>query len=77
MQLTKIAFFLRILANCVAMKIINSDYWMNQTYIFIPENRQSFNDTLRSLYSGKWIPILVLLNQKNIASNTVVNFKSQ
>ena len=59
------------------MKIINSDYWINQSYIFIPENHHSFNDTLRSLYSGKWIPILVLLNKNNnIASNTEVKLKS-
>ena len=67
--------FLLNLAHCVAMKIVNSDYWMNQTYIFVPENGDSFNDTLHSLHGGKWIPILFLLNKNNIASNTVVNFQ--
>ena len=57
------------------MKIVNSDYWMNQTYIFVPENGDSFNDTLHSLHGGKWIPILFLLNKNDIASNTVVNFQ--
>ena len=57
------------------MKIVNSDYWMNQTYIFVPENGDSFNDTLHSLHGGKWIPILFLLNKNNIASNTVVSFQ--